>query len=193
MLNKIEKTILFPLVRILGFLLALGFLLGMIYGLFLYFQINSNFTQPMKTYVSFEDVQKSLSPKNSYSVPNHFNPKLNYPESIKKYLRGENYSILEEWLSFYKTDNEKQNFLDNLTMVVQEAEKRDVNVVQYINQYKSIKQDKMDQDTFSISKSIDSVSKLFIIVWIGFGFLIFTTLVVLLLLLSIERNTRKEE
>ncbi len=193
MLNKIEKTILFPLVRILGFLLASGFLIGMIYGFFVFLQINSNFTQPMKTYVSFEDVQKSLSPKNSFSVTNHMDPKYNYPEGIKKYLRGENSSILEEWLSFYKSDLEKQNFLDNLTMVVQEAEKRDLNVIQYINQYKYLKQEKMGQENSTFSKYIDSASKIFIILLIGIGFLFFMTLVMLLLLLSIERNTRKAE
>ena len=37
---------------------------------------------------------------------------------------------------------------------------------------------------------IDPAMKYFIILMIGFGFLVFTTVVMLLLLLSIERNTR---
>ena len=188
MLSKIEKSIFFPLVRIVGFLFALVLLIGMIAGILLFFQMNS--IQHMKTYVSFEDVQKSFSPKTLKSISPKNDSKFKYSESVKKYMQGENAIILEEWLSVYDSDIEKQNFLDNLTDVILEAEKKDADIIEFINHYKTLKHKKITEDIFGISKFIDPAMKFMIILLIGFGFLIFTTVVILLLLLSIERNTR---
>ncbi len=188
MLNKIENFIFFPILRIVSFLLALVLLLGIIAGIIFYFQMNS--LQLMKTYVSFEDVQKSFSPKIIKSIPLKKNPILKYSETIKKYMQGENAIILEEWLDEYDFDYQKQSFLDNLTEIILEAEKKDADVIEFINRYKTLKHKKITEDIFGISKFIDPAMKYLIIFMIGFGFLIFTTVVMLLLLLSIERNTR---
>ncbi len=189
MLNKIEKTIFFPIVRIVGFVFALLLLFGMISGIVFYFKMNS--IQVMNSYVSFEDVQKSFYPRNIYPTATKNNPKLVYSDSIKKYLQRENALILEEWLNEYDSEFEKQNFLDNLTEIILEAEKKDADVVEFINHYKTLKHKKITEDTFGISKFIDPAMKFFVIIMIGYGFLIFTSVVMLLLLLSIERNTRK--
>jgi hypothetical protein len=187
MLSKIEKSIFFPLVRIVGFIFALVLLIGMIAGILLFFHMNS--IQHMKTYVSFEDVQKSFSPKILKSISTKNDSKLKYSESVKKYMQGENAVILEEWLNVYDFDIEKQNFLDNLTDVILEAEKKDADIIEFINHYKTLKHKKTTEDIFGISKFIDPAMKFMIILLIGF--LIFTTVVILLLLLSIERNTRR--
>lgn len=190
MLNKIEKSIFFPVVRIAGFISAVILLLIIAGGVVIFINYDTN--QQKKTYVSFESITHSLNPKKaSQSTVQEGTIQLQYSESINKYLSGENRQILDNWLDEYSTVKEKQNFLDNLSEVIIKAEKNKAEVVAYINEYKNLKQKNIKEDTLGINKYADPAIKGLIVFSLAIVFLLFTVVVMLLLLLSIERNTRK--
>jgi hypothetical protein len=134
-------------------------------------------------------------------------------KSIDKKKELSDYSSykLNEWLYRIETVQEKNAFLKNLSKIIAEARKNDPeNIDEYIDSYIYLYHEKANgsEDILGLGKLIgpEALSKLeqginsvitsLIKGIVGFSllflFLLFTITIVLLSLLSIERNTRKE-
>lgn len=109
------------------------------------------------------------------------------PSTLEKYFMGENREILLEWLSGM-TDDESKDFLQNLAVVVEEAEQKKMDVVSVINRYKNLKMSNSQKNY--PERLIEKESKLFFLglaILSAILFLIFSSV---LLLVSMERRTR---
>jgi hypothetical protein len=70
------------------------------------------------------------------------------PASVSKYMSGNNDEILRGWLNSIDNDDDKQDFLDNLSEVITQAEANNAEVVNVINAYKELKMKKVSQGMF---------------------------------------------
>jgi hypothetical protein len=209
MLRKIERSVFFPVARVGGFLIGTIFLITTIIGLYSFLTYDSRETK--KQYVSFVSVDAKVNPgdeTNAAAVPAG-PPDLIYPERVRAYFSGDDPRALrrlEGGLRDFITKEQKQDFLNNLSDIIQTAEKTDPeNVAAYIDEYVSLKIEKMTQGnalgeigefgqylSMVTTPVITLVNKGAMVLGICVSFTIFIMVVLLLLLLSIERNTRKE-
>jgi hypothetical protein len=191
MLSKVEQFVFFPILRVLGLVFALGFLLILIGGLVFFTTVNNRGING--SYVSFDDVKAIVNPEESGTSTAR--SALRHSTVIYKYFSSdENKKILENWLAIYESDREKQNYLDNLSEIIVQAEKRDrEKVYDYLNAYPNLKKSRIKTDEFSktLNKYTAAVLNGAIIFGLVIVFMAFIITIILLLLLSIERNTRK--
>ncbi|MDR0583236.1 MAG: hypothetical protein LBG57_02655 [Treponema sp.] len=198
MLAKIERSVLFPLVRTVVFIGALVLLLTIVVALF--FTLTYNGTKKKKNIISFSDVQTGINP-----AEDEANTQIIFPENVEEYLfTEENRPVLDRWLDSFEIDEEKNEFLENLSSIITSAETEDPdNVHTYINEYKRLYFEKIsdrEKELFGIPYYMEQKMPSLLtgmirgtaLVMICFLFGIFMNMVILLSLLSIERNTRKE-
>ena len=110
------------------------------------------------------------------------------PENLKKLFTKENKEILEGWMNNIEDDN-KEDFLDNMSSIVDDAESVGMDPYHAINNYRDIKQSKLSVGPMEKWKEIGEKVGLYALV---FGLFIFNSLMITIFILSsIERNTRK--
>lgn len=180
--SKFEK-VLFKFTRYFALSGAICALIG---GIFLL--LNLFGSDDKNDYVSLYDLRPSQQTQEEGSkyVSNH--PTIKLPDNVKKYLSGENEKILYGWIEPLEKSN-KKNFIENLSLVIAEAEKNNENVVEIINEYKTVKLEKLSGSGFE--KYERKVNKGVMLGTI-FGLFIFIALMSLVLvMLAIERNTSK--
>lgn len=143
------------------------------------------------TYVSLDDLDTSTSIEqddvSSASATKH----LIRSDEVERYLSGDNEKILNDWLNSINGIEKKQDFLDNLTDIIDDAESEGVDVINAINSYKVLKLAKYKKSIpEQLEESGQAIAKYFVI----FGLIIFVSLMSLILvMLSIERNTRSNK
>jgi len=111
------------------------------------------------------------------------------PENVEKHLSGEdNQEVLAGWLRSIPEQDLKDEFVENLSEVIEEAEELELNVMNIINNYKTIKLSKLrGKGTGGYLETIESTTSTLII----FGLIVFIAqLSMILVMLAIERNTR---
>lgn len=185
-LSKLENF-LFKFTRLFalgGSVLALSFL-----AIMLFKQIPTK----VDTHVSVLDinVEKISGSSVSEASNNHSDEDVPYiPENVEKHFPDEkNKEILAGWLDSISEQALKEDFLDNLSEVIEEAEELELNVLNVINNYKTIKLSKLrkigDGGYLGI---LENTTNTFII----FSLIVFIAqLSMILVMLAIERNTRE--
>jgi len=111
------------------------------------------------------------------------------PNNVEKYFSGkENQEVLEGWLNSIPEQDLKDEFIENLSEVIEEAEELKLNVMNVINNYKTIKLSKLrGKGTGGYLETIESTTNTLFI----FGLIVFIAqLSMILVMLAIERNTR---
>lgn len=142
------------------------------------------------THVALEDINIEESTKNNTVKEASAKPKkqLKIPANVKIYLSGDNEKILQGWLDGIKGQDKKQDFLTNMSEVIIRAEIKKVEVINVINNYKTLKISKLNKSEIEEYKDIGQKAALYSVV---FGLAIFIALMSLILvMLAIERNTR---
>ena len=204
MLTKIEHSVFFPVVRFITFISASILLLAMI-GSLIFFASADAFTSSLmqglgKKIVSFSEVRAVANPGETQTI---------IPRNIQRRLNANTSQVLEGWLNSFRTSQEKNDFLNNMSQVIAEAEKNDPeNIDAYINSFRSLymenldKKARMNREALGIPVLVEQafdqhVTPLITRMIRGTIFLsifcLFTLFVItigVLSLLSIERNTR---
>ena len=183
--SKLENF-LFKFTRLLalgGSVLALAILVIMLFK-----QIPTR----VDTHVSVLDVNVEKPSDNSVSKASsfQFDTEITYiPENVEKHLSGEdNQEVLAGWLRSIPEQDLKDEFVENLSEVIEEAEELELNVMNIINNYKTIKLSKLrGEGTGGYLETIESTTSTLVI----FGLIVFIAqLSMILVMLAIERNTR---
>jgi len=145
---------------------------------------------PVSTHIALEDINTKESTENNTveEASAESEKKLKFPANVKKYLSGDNEQILEDWISAIQGHDKKQDFITNMSEVITDAENNNLEVVNVINNYKTLKFSKLTKSEIEQYKDMGQEVALYSAI---FGLLIFIALMSLILvLLAIERNTR---
>lgn len=181
---------LFGLTRIVAAIIASGALAGIVLTLLFFFG-----RVGVTNEVSYRDVQTKLVADRSSDmsasdeaagVPS---PQPNYvlPPNVQKYMGyGDNRQVLDGWLAELSGSRERNDFLQNMSVIIGDAEKSHQNPVYAVNAYKEIKLFRMNgvDQYVALGEKAASVTA---------GLLFLLILVIasqLLVMLAIERNTR---
>jgi hypothetical protein len=115
------------------------------------------------------------------------NIEVEIPENVKKYISGENEKVLYKWIESLD-EKDQEDFIENLSLIITEAENKGEDVVDVINDYKTAKLSKLQKTEF---EKYEKVAERGAIIGAMFGLIIFIALMSLILvMLAIERNTR---
>jgi len=182
LLTVIEEKFLFPFSRVLSLILITLLLLSLITGTI--YLLSFDKINPSNN-VTLEEVNHALYPTSSTLTTS-----IKIPENITKLFDAENAKVLNSWLDSFKDNTMKQDFIDNLSVIIKEAEQNNQNVVDAINKYKEIKMSKIQGDTFGISSIMKTFTKAFIGIVLFLLLLSFLIIILILLNISIEKNTR---
>ena len=110
------------------------------------------------------------------------------PPILDEYLGGDNKEVLDGWLDGLSDPERQQDFVDNLAEVIEGAEQKDLDVINVINNYKTIKLSKLNQSDF---ERLAKVAGRGALLGAMLGIVLFISLMSLVLvMLAIERNTR---
>lgn len=111
------------------------------------------------------------------------------PPPVQKYLGNpENLRVLKGWIGVLP-ESRRQEFLDELSAVVLEAERANVEPVEAINKYKEMKLARIESEKEAISDRKEM--RLLAAGAIAFAIMLVAMFSLILVLLAIERNTRK--
>lgn len=145
-----------------------------------------------KTYVSFSDLRPRLQQEKVGSEETVSPPeiKIQIPDNVKKYLFPENEQILYGWIESLDKRGQ-EDFLENLSSIIAEAEKNNENVINIAYDYKTAKLRKLRSEKQSETQS-EKYERIAAEVGALFGLVLFIALMSLILvMLAVERNTRK--
>ena len=151
------------------------------------------------TYVTLDEtLEKPADASSAAGLPSIWTG-VDMPENLEPYFKSttsvvgdtDNSKVLEGWLMSLEDEDERQDFLDNLSGVIDRAKAQDKEsqINDVINNYRSVKLSKIIDariDKFeSVGEKIGFYGSIF-------GLLIFISLMsMMLVLLAIERNTRR--
>ena len=204
MLERIEYSVFFPVVRFIAFIGSAILLLAVIAGFIFYVttgSATSTVLQGMgKRTVTFSELQANIHPEDT---------QVTIPQNIQRRLDENTSQVLENWLNSFGTASEKNDFLKNLSQVISEAERKDPeNIDKYINNFRNLYMENirekamLNENTFGIpdlvgqavdqyiSPLVTRMVRSAIVIGILLLFTLFVITVSFLSLLSIERNTR---
>jgi hypothetical protein len=194
-LSTLEEKFLFPFSRILSLCLAMILSIVLIIGLlYLFFFNNVN----SKNNVSIQEIKFALNPTEQTELSDQ---KITIPENVKQAFTGENLKILNLWLASFN-DNQKQDFIDNLSSIINQAAKENINLnspagekelYNIINKYKDMKMEKIKSDAFGIDSMMQYLTKAFIGMSLFLILLSFLMVILILLNIKIENNTRVKQ
>lgn len=206
--EMVEHKVFYPIVRIAGFITAAILLIAMIVSLI--FAISYRFDlkkESKKLIISFEEIAANFN-----SGP--AKPDLAYPGNIAEIIFDDEdaYEYFSNMLAKLKTKEEKEAFLMNMSDIIYEAERKEPDrIYRYIEEYArlvGVAEDDKGDDIMNqvlnalkphinpivekVETTVERTVRWVAIFGIGCLFLLFITVTLLLLLLSIERNTRKD-
>jgi wobble nucleotide-excising tRNase len=104
----------------------------------------------------------------------------------------ENKKVVEGWLEPLGP-SERQDFLDNMAEVITAAEKQRVDIVAAINRYKELKLAKIAEAKQGSDFIGITIRPLNVVIGIFFQLALIALISLVLVLLAIERNTRRPE
>ncbi|MFH1846013.1 MAG: hypothetical protein ABH869_00445 [Candidatus Omnitrophota bacterium] len=177
------EKLLFGFTRIFvlgGSLLALIAIVVFLFGLF-----EPDEKTKKSSFVSLYDLRPTQQKEKNRSVHSEFEAQL--PANVKKYMFEKNVNVLYGWIkSLDKTDQE--DFMENLSLIIDQAENGTENVVDIINEYKTVKLEKLKKPEF---EKYEAMVRKGAILSAIFGLVLFIALMSLILVvLAVERNTR---
>jgi len=178
------ETFLFGFTRVFAIIASL---IGLIaFGLVIQTLLESSDS----TYVSLDEISTKSNAQNASLKEALASPStsLSTPANVTRYISGDNEKILQGWLDGISEQEQKQEFLDNLAEVIAGAEEADLDVMNTINNYRTIKIARLstsEMDRYAeVGKRAGLISALF-------GLVLFISLMgLVLVLLAVERNTR---
>lgn len=193
--ERIERKILYPIVKGICILFALLSLAAMVLGTFAYF-VSSN-QETHKARITYNEVY-------SYINPEHIDPniqidlmariekKYKIPQKVRQYFAftSTNSEVLSDWLSTINSREDKQDFLYNMGDIIIQAEQKHVDVFSYINSYAKLKLIKINEDSSMFNKYESMAQQGAIVGFIFFATMLFLIVIVILLIFDIEKNTR---
>lgn len=175
----------FGVTRVIAILLALVAWLA-ISGIIIFFVIMRTGSG---THVSLADIQPITvvnSPSSAPTADGSLGNGYKMPQNLADFFSGDNKGVLDGWFENLEND-QKQDFLDNLSRLVAESPKG--LSADTINKYKDIKLKKLDNSPFAKYQRIGEIAGGIAVIIAALFLVILTSLV--LVLLAIERNTRK--
>lgn len=177
--SKFEEW-LFSGIRFTAIFMAVAALIGLLFTIFGLFY-------PSDTQVELKEISSkaSVSPKSyvSYEKP------LTYTKLVRKYIPegGENDSLLISWLSKLEVD-QRQDFINNLSDIIYQAEREKLDVEESISAYKELKFKKIANNNPTGYDKIKNDARDTFIIFSSIICLFFVGLI--LVLLAIERHLR---
>lgn len=203
MLEKVERKVFFPVVRFVAFAGAVVLFAAMIGGVI--FMLTYDAREQAKMKVSFQEVVNTLYPDEAGAAGTAGG--LQLPESVMEYLDEDTIEAFTDGrFDTFMTDREKKVFAENLAAFVAEAEQYDPERVnEYVNAYTRLVVEKaagIDLEMFGpfgelITPLVVPAKKAIRLAAVGTAlfsvaalFALFSLIVILLLLFSMERNSR---
>jgi len=139
------------------------------------------------THISLSDIKKESSYGKTKSG-NLTQQQLVLSPKVTQYFKAENLDVLNGWISSLNKEK-ADDFLDNLSLIIEEADKNGEDVTSVINEYKNLKLKKIKSSKFDKYEAMFSKGVMGVII---FGLILSISLMILLLIaLSIERNIRE--
>lgn len=136
------------------------------------------------TYISLDDIADVTQTSEGMTEFTYF------PENVEKYLFGENEKILLGWLDGLSSQDQRQEFVDNLSEVIESAEQSELDVNKVINSYKTAKLSKLNKNDMSGYKGMMERATNYVVISSIITFIALMSLI--LVMLAIERNTRHD-
>src|SRR5215469_14196999 len=140
--SQLERW-LFPLTRFVAVLIASGAVAGIVLAVLFFFGKAGAANE-----VSYRDVQIKLAADRSEDANTSDDPagipvpQPNYvlPPNVQKYMGfGDNRLVLNGWLAQLGGNRERNDFLQNMSAIIKDAEHNHQNAVYAVNAYKDIK------------------------------------------------------
>lgn len=198
--DNFERRFLFVLTRYV----AMSFIFSLILAVVLGGVFLSGFGEPSEgTKVTPDEVIDAIKPQPAIEYPQDTHqsqtappaittsalPNIKLPFVLQKYFNTpENLKTLKDWLDDLPKE-ERQEFIDEMALVVIEAEKQKLNVTDAINKYQKIKTQKLEDEKIANIKRQDMLLK-----YAGATsvcIILIALFSLILVLLAIERNTRR--
>ena len=189
--KNLEQRVLFGFTRGVSLIIVVGLFLSIIIGTVVFFNISDN---SAVTYQSIKNqLQQPASGQKSGNSSTKKTLDQNDIETVRKYFGDQTSSqMMGQWLQGMSQDEQK-DFLINLAVVIRQAE-QDPNpkyqIGDIINKYKDLKVDKMSAN--GITKNIEQYKPVIYLVVIAVILGLIGLFSIILVLLAIEKNTRKE-
>lgn len=184
--SKIEQKVIFNITRCMA-LVVIGLLfVSIILGVIFFFNVGK------ENQIAYADIEYALNPTSqsgSESIQEVV-PQIEIPEKVEKYLGAQNKTFFLGWIRNLDPEK-KQDFVDNLSEVISQTEiKSPDKMIDFINKYKELKLARFATDPYGkyTEKAMKAGAGIFILATIGLVGLFSLILV----LLAVERNTRKE-
>ena len=196
--DNFEKKFLFGLTRIFAMLIILGILISIGLGGIMF----ANLSKGVNTKVTASEVINEIKPPEDTSSNgsvsptqltdrSNFLPSIKMPFILQKHFNDpENVKLLSGWLDIIPADT-RQNFIDEMAAAVTEAEKNKLSATDAINKYKELKFKKLDAE--SSEKSTRQTQRLYFAGTVFGAVALIALFSLILVLLAIERNTRRSE
>lgn len=198
--DRFEKKFLFGLTRIFAMLVIFGILItigisGIMFG---------GFHNGIDTKVTANEVLDSIKPpeiinpssadsNSATQTTENTNilPSVKMPFILQKHFNTpENLHTLKNWLDVFPLDNH-QEFINEMAEAVNEAEKIKLSTDDAINKYKELKFKKLEAE--QSTKAERKTQQLYYAGAVISGMALIALFSLILVLLAIERNTRKEQ
>jgi hypothetical protein len=199
LIDAIERGTFFRLTRIVAFLWLFLLIAGSILSVFLFFAAMNRsvgHVAPELTLPASETNAAGGTAGNAHLGENsNASPltSLRVPLTVQSYLDDEeNKKVVEGWLELLDP-SDRQDFLDNMAEVITAAEKQRADVVTAINRYKELKLAKIAAAKQGPDFMGISIRPLDVLIGIFVQLALIALVSLVLVLLAIERNTRKLE
>lgn len=197
--DSFERKFLFVLTRGLALLFIFGLLAAIVIGGII---VSDKLMPKESTSVSPQEVVEAITPPQPETPATADTaavaspppdpmilPGIKLPFVLQKHFSvPERIKVLRDWLSGLDT-SQRQVFLEEMAAAVTEAESRGVDALEAIDKYKEIKFDKLKQEELVAAKL---ATQRMTYAGVAFGAILLIALFSLILvLLAIERNTRR--
>jgi len=199
LIEAIERGTFFRLTRIVAFLWLFLLIASTVLSVFFFFvTIESpvGHVAPESALPPSGTNVNTVSPENErLDQSNHASAlsSLRIPLAVQSYLDSEeNKKVIEGWLNSLDP-SDRQDFIDNMAEVITVAQKQRVDVFASINRYKDLKLAKIAAAKQGIDVLGVLVSPFNVVIGIFIQLGLIAIVSLILVLLAIERNTRKPE
>jgi hypothetical protein len=190
-----ERDCLFRLTRFVAMLFVFGLLLGIIVGGYFVglYVCNSQNTPvtPSEVIYAIKPPKPALaanSEQDQSAASQDIMPSIKIPFVLQKYFDLENLKQLRSWLNEVPRD-QRAEFLNEMAATVQEAEKSGVEPVDAINKFHELKMGALAMD--KAAKDEQHMALLYYASAVAAAIIAIGQFSLILVLLAVERNTRK--
>lgn len=196
--DNFEKKFLFGLTRIFAMLIILGILISIGLGSIKF----ANLSKGVNTKVTASEVINEIKPPDDTSSNRSVSPtqltdrsnvlpSIKIPFILQKHFNDpENVKLLNGWLNIVPADT-RQSFIDEMAAAVTEAEKIKLSATDAIYKYKELKFKRLGEE--NSEKNNRQTQQLYFAGAVFGAVALIALFSLILVLLAIERNTRRTE